>query len=126
MPVSRSLASAGPCLITMATAARSMALRTAYMSRTLSGVISMTKTLAVELAPSGIRVNAIAPGLVETKFAAAITQNDDLSAQVKSRTPQARIAEPDEIAGAALFLVSDAASFVTGHTLVIDGGMTVG
>lgn len=92
---------------------------------TKAAVISLTKTLAVELAPSGIRVNAIAPGLVDTRFAAAIVGNPDLIDMEKKRTPQARYAQPDEIAGAALFLASDAASFVTGHTLVVDGGRTI-
>jgi NAD(P)-dependent dehydrogenase (short-subunit alcohol dehydrogenase family) len=93
---------------------------------TKAAVISMTRTLAVELAPSGIRVNAIAPGLVETRFAAAIVANKDLVELEARRTPQARYAQPDEIAGAALYLASDAASFVTGHTLVVDGGRTIG
>lgn len=92
---------------------------------TKAAVVSLTKTLAVELAPSGIRVNAIAPGLVDTRFAAAIVSNADLIEMEKKRTPQARYAQPDEIAGAALFLASDAASFVTGHTLVVDGGRTI-
>ncbi|MEZ4314916.1 MAG: glucose 1-dehydrogenase [Polyangiaceae bacterium] len=92
---------------------------------TKAAVISMTRTLAVELAPSKIRVNAIAPGLVDTRFSAALTANKDISERVISRTPQARYAEPDEIAGAAVFLASDAASFITGETLVVDGGLTI-
>ena len=92
---------------------------------TKAAVVSMTKTLAVELGPSNIRVNAIAPGLVATRFAAAIVSNPDLAERVVARTPLGRYAQPEEIAGAALFLASDAASFVTGHTLVVDGGMTV-
>jgi NAD(P)-dependent dehydrogenase (short-subunit alcohol dehydrogenase family) len=92
---------------------------------TKAAVVSMTKTLATELGPSGIRVNAIAPGLVETRFAQALITNDDIVKRVVDRTPLGRYAEPSEIAPAALFLASDAASFVTGHTLVVDGGYTV-
>jgi len=89
-----------------------------------AAVISMTQTLAMELGSSNIRVNAVAPGLVETRFAAAIVNNDMLRKHVTDRTPLDRHAQPDEIAGAAIFLASDAASFVTGHTLVVDGGLT--
>ncbi len=92
---------------------------------TKAAVISMTKTFAVELAPSKIRVNAIAPGLIETKLAAAIITNDALMDIVRARTPLGRSGVPDEIAGGALLLASDAASFLTGHTLVVDGGMTI-
>jgi NAD(P)-dependent dehydrogenase (short-subunit alcohol dehydrogenase family) len=92
---------------------------------TKAAVVSMTRTLAVELGPSGIRVNAIAPGLVETRLSAAIVGNPDLALRVVGRTPLGRYAQPDEIAGAALYLASDAASFVTGHTLVVDGGLTI-
>lgn len=92
---------------------------------TKAAVISMTQTLAMELGPSGIRVNAIAPGLVETRFAAAIVKNRDLVEREAARTPLGRYAQPDEIAGAALYLASDAASYVTGHTLVVDGGRSI-
>jgi NAD(P)-dependent dehydrogenase (short-subunit alcohol dehydrogenase family) len=85
----------------------------------------MTKTLAVELGPSGIRINAIAPGLVETRFAQALIANDDIKKHIVDRTPLGRYAEPSEIAPAALFLASDASSFVTGQTLVVDGGYTI-
>ena len=70
-------------------------------------------------------MNAIAPGFVATKFASAIISNDTLSEEVTRKTPQRRYAEPSEIAGGALYLASDAASFLTGHTLVIDGGLTI-
>jgi NAD(P)-dependent dehydrogenase (short-subunit alcohol dehydrogenase family) len=93
---------------------------------TKAAVISMTKTLAVELAPSKIRVNAIAPGFVDTRLAGAILKNEDLLHHVLGRTPMNRYGTPDEIAGGALYLASDAANFLTGHTLVIDGGMTIG
>ena len=92
---------------------------------TKAAVVSMTKTLAVELGSCNIRVNAIAPGLVETRFASALVKNPDIVERVVGRTPLGRYAQPDEIAGAALFLASDAASFMTGHTMVVDGGMTI-
>jgi NAD(P)-dependent dehydrogenase (short-subunit alcohol dehydrogenase family) len=93
---------------------------------TKAAVISMTKTLAVELAGSNVRVNAIAPGFVDTRLAGAILKNDALLDLVLQKTPMKRYAKPDEIAGGALYLASESASFLTGHTLVIDGGMTVG
>jgi NAD(P)-dependent dehydrogenase (short-subunit alcohol dehydrogenase family) len=89
-----------------------------------AAVVSMTKTLAFELGQQGIRVNAIAPGLVETKFAAAIVQNPQLRDHVVKRAPLARHAQPTEIAAAAVYLASDAASYVTGTVLPIDGGVT--
>jgi len=91
---------------------------------TKAAVISMTQTLATELGSSKIRVNAIAPGLVETKFAAALVGNPAILERVVSRTPHGRHAQPPELAGAAVYLLSDAASFTTGTTLVVDGGVT--
>ena len=93
---------------------------------TKAAVISMTKTLAFELGQSRIRVNAIAPGLIETKFASAIVNNPSLLDMAVKRTPLARHGQPSEIAAAAVYLASDASSFVTGETMVIDGGMTCG
>jgi NAD(P)-dependent dehydrogenase (short-subunit alcohol dehydrogenase family) len=93
---------------------------------TKAAVISMTRTLALELGPSRIRVNAIAPGFVDTRLASAVLKNEDLVKSVVGRTPLGRYGEPDEIAGGALYLASDAASFLTGHALVIDGGLTIG
>jgi NAD(P)-dependent dehydrogenase (short-subunit alcohol dehydrogenase family) len=91
---------------------------------TKAAVISMTQTLAFELGGSQIRVNAIAPGLVETKFAQAIVANPMLRDHVVNRTPLARHAQPAEIAGAAVYLLSDASSFTTGSVVVVDGGLT--
>ena len=92
---------------------------------TKAAVISMTKTLAYELAGNKIRVNAIAPGFVDTKFAAAVLKNDTLLEEVMRITPMKRYAQPEEIAGGALYLASDSASYLTGQALVIDGGMTI-
>ena len=92
---------------------------------TKAAVISMTQTLAQEVGAGGIRVNAIAPGLVETRFAAAIVQNDDLKQRVVDRTALGRHAQPDEISGAAVFLASDASSYLTGQVMVVDGGTTM-
>jgi NAD(P)-dependent dehydrogenase (short-subunit alcohol dehydrogenase family) len=92
---------------------------------TKAAVISMTQTLAFELGSSQIRVNAIAPGLIETRFASAIVANPQLRNHVVGKTPLGRHAQPAEVAGAVVYLLSDAASFVTGTTIVIDGGATV-
>ncbi|NVB76858.1 MAG: glucose 1-dehydrogenase [Kofleriaceae bacterium] len=91
---------------------------------TKAAVISMTQTLAFELGSSKIRVNAIAPGLVETKFASAIVGNPMLRDHIVNRTPLQRHAQPPEIAGAVVYLLSDAASFTTGTVVVVDGGFT--
>ncbi len=92
---------------------------------TKAAVNAMTRTLAFELGGSGIRVNAIAPGLVDTRLASAIVQNETLVAEVLRKTPLGRYGQPDEIAGAALFLASDAASYMTGQVMVLDGGATI-
>lgn len=93
-------------------------------SMTKAALISLTKTLAVELAPS-IRVNALAPGLVETRFAQAILEDQAGLRSFTDRAALGRVASPAEVAGAAVFLASDEASFITGQTLAVDGGYTV-
>jgi len=87
--------------------------------------IQLVRNLAVELGPSQIRVNGIAPGLVRTDFARALWQNPDLLRRVDARTPLGRIGEPDDIGALAAFLCSPAARFITGQVVVADGGMTI-
>ncbi len=90
---------------------------------TKAALIHLTRTLAADLAP-GVRVNAIAPGLVKTEFARALWEPAEET--IARRMPLRRLGEPDDIAGAALFLVSDLASWITGQTLVVDGGALLG
>jgi len=99
-------------------------LQVAY-GATKAALLSMTKTLAIELGTDRIRVNAIAPGLVETRLASALLDDDDARGEILARTAERRHAQPGEIAGAAVFLASDEASYVTGSTLVVDGGWTI-
>jgi NAD(P)-dependent dehydrogenase (short-subunit alcohol dehydrogenase family) len=94
-------------------------------SITKAGLINMTQTLAMELGSDNIQVNAIAPGLVKTKFARAIWENEDILQEMTQRTPAGRIGEPDDIAGIALYLAAPASSFTTGQVFVVDGGVTV-
>ncbi len=82
----------------------------------------MTKSFAKECAASGVRVNALLPGFTETKFAAALIDNPAILKQALQHIPMNRVAQPDEMAGAVLYLVSPAASYTTGVCLNVDGG----
>ena len=88
------------------------------------GVVSLARTLALELGKRNIRVNAIAPGFVETPMTDAVPEK--IRAKATAGTPLGRIAQPEEIASVASFLASDDASYITGQTLMVDGGRTVG
>lgn len=87
--------------------------------------IQLARNLAVEFGPSNVRVNCIAPGLIRTNFSRALWENRETLDQMTKPVPLRRIGEADEIAGAAVYLASPAASFVTGQTIVIDGGATI-
>ncbi len=86
------------------------------------GVVQLTKSLALRYAAQSIRVNAIAPGWIETKFTRAVRDDAARYEAIRSRTPMGRWGQPDDVAGAAVFLCSAAAAFITGVTLPVDGG----
>ena len=88
--------------------------------------LQLVRNLASEFGPKGVRVNAIAPGLVRTDFARALWENPETLKLVTTGAALRRIGEPEELAGIAVFLASDAASFVTGQGIVVDGGSTFG
>jgi NAD(P)-dependent dehydrogenase (short-subunit alcohol dehydrogenase family) len=88
-----------------------------------AGVASLTKTLAIEWARSGVCVNALVPGVLRTDLNAALLDGTERGREFLLRTPMKRFGQLEELAGAAVFLASDAASFVTGHLLVVDGGI---
>lgn len=87
------------------------------------GLVGMSKSLALDWSPD-VRVNVVAPGYVATDLTADVRENESLEESIRKRTPMDRFADPEEIAGAAVFLASDAASFVTGSVLTVDGGWT--
>ena len=89
---------------------------------TKGAVVNLTRSLAVEWAPEGVRVNAIAPTWVRTDFIKPLTDNPDLLARMQAMTPMGKIAEVSDIVGGVVYLASPAASMVTGHVLAIDGG----
>ena len=91
-----------------------------------AAVIMLTEVLAAELAADNIQVNAIAPGFVKTKFSSVLWQTEEINDALMRSIPQGRMAEPEEIAGMALYLASPASDFVTGATFIVDGGQLVG
>jgi len=92
-------------------------------SITKGALITMTKAFAKELAPLGIRVNALLPGFTDTQFSSVLMKNEEIYNRVVDQIPLKRHAQPGEMAGAALYLVSDAASYTTGACLTCDGGL---
>jgi NAD(P)-dependent dehydrogenase (short-subunit alcohol dehydrogenase family) len=92
---------------------------------TKAGVIMLTKTLAIELAADNIRVNAIAPGLIQTRFSEALWGSPERRERALQSIPQGRMGQPGDLVGAVLYLAGDASRFTTGAVLVIDGGQTL-
>jgi len=97
----------------------------AVYAMTKAGLVSLTKSYAKEYGPQGIRVNAILPGVVETRFASALVEDPGVQKWI-SRLPVPRAGQPEDMVAGVLFLVSDQASYTTGATLVMDGGATLG
>ncbi len=95
----------------------------ANYSASKAGVIGFTRTVSRELASRNITVNAVAPGFIATEMAAKL--GEEMIARIKGETPLGRLGEPQDVADAVLFLASEAAAFITGHILTVDGGLTV-
>ena len=111
------------CIINIGSIQSFVALRnSAAYTASKSAVRGLTKALAIELSPQGIRVNAIGPGLIATPLNERARQNPDYMAQFGERIPLGRIGTPDDIAGPAVFLASDLARYITGITMPVDGG----
>ncbi len=99
---------------------------TGIYSVSKAALILLTQALAQELGPYGVRVNALAPGLIRTDFSQALWGTPTVAEAVTSRTPLGRLGEPEDIVGAALFLASSASAYINGAVLTVDGGLTAG
>lgn len=98
----------------------------AHYSAAKAGIANLARAMAFELGGAGIRVNALAPGVVRTPLASMLTEDAALAAGYLKLTPLGRFGEPEDVAGAAAFLASADAAYITGHLLVVDGGITAG
>jgi NAD(P)-dependent dehydrogenase (short-subunit alcohol dehydrogenase family) len=113
----------GGCIVNIASVnARRSAPGQGVYSMTKAGIVNLTEGFAKELAAHGVRVNAVLPGLTDTKFASALTGNPKILGMMMQMIPLARVAQPDEIAPAVLYLCSPASSYVTGSVMAVDGG----
>tara|TARA_R100000687_G_C6453815_1_gene166654 strand:- start:13675 stop:14052 length:378 start_codon:yes stop_codon:yes gene_type:complete len=92
---------------------------------TKAGVAQLARNLAVEWGPRNVRVNAISPGVIRTRFASPLLDNADVLKKRTNLTPLRRVGEPNEVAGAVLMLASKAGGFITGQNIIIDGGTTI-
>ncbi|MCX7778955.1 MAG: 3-oxoacyl-ACP reductase FabG [Patescibacteria group bacterium] len=90
------------------------------------GIVAFTEALALELTPKGINVNAISPGAIDTEMAKPVTEDEKVRQAILSQIPKGRIGQPEDIAAAAVFLASEEADYITGATLVVDGGWLAG
>ena len=90
-----------------------------------AGIMGFTRSVSREVIVRGVNVNAIAPGLVRTDFARALWEDEERVKQQNAKTPLGRLGEPDEIAGVAVMLASNAGSYVSGQTIAVDGGLTI-
>lgn len=98
--------------------------KTAAYCASKGGVELLTKSMAIDWAPKGVRVNCVAPAYVETDLTAGLSEHPVLGAKITGRTPMGRFAKTDEIAGAVVFLASDASTYLTGESIAVDGGWT--
>lgn len=94
----------------------------AHYNASKGGVVLLTKTMAIELGPHHIRVNAVCPGYIQTPMSEAIDSPEDVAEYIRTKIPLGRVGKPDDVAGVFAFLASDDAAFITGETIVVDGG----
>jgi 3alpha(or 20beta)-hydroxysteroid dehydrogenase len=116
----------GSIVVTASTNSFWVEANTAHYSATKFGAIGLVRTAALDLAPHRIRVNAVSPGIVNTRLARFLVEDPVAGPEFLKHVPLGRFAEPSDIANAVAFLASDEAAYITGENLVVDGGMTVG
>jgi NAD(P)-dependent dehydrogenase (short-subunit alcohol dehydrogenase family) len=116
----------GAIVVTASTNAFWVEANLAAYNASKGGVVALVRTAALDLARFGIRVNAVEPGVVRTRLAAFVTEEPAAAADYLKRIPLRRFAEPGDVAQAVLFLASKEAAYITGQTLVLDGGLTLG
>jgi NAD(P)-dependent dehydrogenase (short-subunit alcohol dehydrogenase family) len=116
----------GAIVVTASTNAFWMESNMAAYNTSKGGIVALVRSAALDLAPLGVRVNAVEPSVVRTRLASFVTENPTEAAGYLEKIPMNRFAEPREVADAILFLASDEAAYITGQTLILDGGLTLG